>query len=504
MALNIISQKQNRKLILTVFVLFFLVNIITNGGHFDSWDGIETFLVTESMVVKNTAMLDPTVPSIDEINFDIKMSINTHESIQGKPHSDPLEPIFITRSLLLSTISVPFYWLAQLSNLSPIAIVAISVNSLILALTSTIIFQFAFELYNSKRKSLILALIFGITSFVWPYATSMFPQPLQGLLIIAALYFIYHNTQKQNLKNIILSSSFLGLSVLAHPSSVIVIPGFLIYSYLVNKNTKKKFLVYVITLIGIAMLILLLNDLRFESPTNFGYGQYGSIEQHNGWIGLLGLIFSPGAGIIFFFPAVIMIPFALKFSFSKRRAFTILLGYIVCINWIYYGTLGYGEPFAWSGAGGWGPRYLISVIPVICILLGSILESKHLGLKIILGVLSVVGFIVNLLGALVWYMYGYSYGWGKEGLWQEANSLEVMTWNPVYSPIIFHAKILFSDYLTSMEVPRNVVNYLNIGLAPCALDSYIFCKFSFVPILVSLVIMTILGWRILQKEEHFR
>jgi hypothetical protein len=36
-----------KKLILLVFGFFFLINIVSSGGHLDWWDGIEAFLVRE-------------------------------------------------------------------------------------------------------------------------------------------------------------------------------------------------------------------------------------------------------------------------------------------------------------------------------------------------------------------------------------------------------------------------------------------------------------------------
>ena len=54
----------NKKLLMLVFAFFLLVNIAFSGGHFDPWHGTETFLVTESMVLKHTAKLVPTSPSV--------------------------------------------------------------------------------------------------------------------------------------------------------------------------------------------------------------------------------------------------------------------------------------------------------------------------------------------------------------------------------------------------------------------------------------------------------
>jgi hypothetical protein len=52
----------------------------------------------------------------------------------------------------------------------------------------------------------------------------------------------------------------------------------------------------------------LVNYLRFDSFTEFGYGSFSSLEMHDGWRGLIGLLISPGAGMLVFFPLAILLP----------------------------------------------------------------------------------------------------------------------------------------------------------------------------------------------------
>jgi abortive infection bacteriophage resistance protein len=63
------NRINNKRLIFLIFSFFFLVNIISAGGHFDWWDGVETFFVTESMVLKHSAKLQPDVPKRKRTKF---------------------------------------------------------------------------------------------------------------------------------------------------------------------------------------------------------------------------------------------------------------------------------------------------------------------------------------------------------------------------------------------------------------------------------------------------
>jgi hypothetical protein len=129
------SNSSNKKLLLLVLSFFLVVNIALGGGHFDWVDGVEAFLVTESMVLKHSAMLYPDDPSIQKLHYAIGYLMPINKALQtGKPY-DPnirIEPVYSIRSLLLSAIAVPFYYAAIFFSVSPISFVAIFVNSLLI------------------------------------------------------------------------------------------------------------------------------------------------------------------------------------------------------------------------------------------------------------------------------------------------------------------------------------------------------------------------------------
>lgn len=505
-----------------VFSFFLLINIISAGGHFDWRDGVETFVVTESMVIKNSAKLHADVPSIKELYG----KIYEQHNLTSMP-----QPYYASRSLLLSAIAVPFYYAASISPLSvsPILAVGLFVNSVIITLISLIIFFFSLEIYGSRRIAFILSLIFNVCSFIWPYNTSLYPQPLQALLMIAPAYFIYkslhlypsficnysrprnkiNNNNNHKRKALILASIagiLLGLSVFAHPSSAIVIPGFIAYSVISTLRQSKKTLVaFLVSLFTVLFFMALVNYWRFGYFTEFGYYEYGSISVHGGWEGLLGLWVSPGFGILFYFPIVILLPFALKSMINNKenRNIVFLVFYIIIVNWLFVGTLSYDEPVSWSGAFAWGPRYMIPLLPFIVLSSGSLLTHLKRGDLYLVKLSAIIllcttGFAVNLLGKLVWVSYVANYIWERLELQRFAtNYWNIVAWNPYYSPITLHLKVLMDSNFVSQLQPIDylgtVNHYVNYGLIPCHYDLYIFCKFGIVPILILSVVAIVLG-----------
>ncbi len=528
-----LKGQNNRKLILLIFCFFYILNIISNGGHFDVYDGIDTFLVTESMVLHHSAKLFTDLPSIEKLHFDAKQDIaNSKVAQTGKPyHSNvPTESAYLWRAPLFSAIAVPFYYAAMIFSVSPIAVVALFTNSLIVSLISVVVFCFSLKLYGSRKIAFISSLIIGVCSFAWSYVGTLEAHTLQALCIITSAFFIYlslgvdrsraydgtsiNNTDNKTQIYLYagIGGVFLGLSVFAHPTSIIVLPGFVAYAiFSMWRNRKKNLLAFFIALGILLAFVGLVNYWRFGSFTEFGYGGYAALSLHNGWRGLLGLLISPGKGILFYFPIIILLPVALVYLYRENWRLFLLAGYVIIAFWLYWGTLHYLEPQAWTGAIGWGPRYIIPILPFVTIALGALLThlKKRVVLSVSIAILCVVSFCVSLLGILVWYQYGLGYGWEREQLWRfdanytklKVNSYDAMAWLPQYSPIILHTNVLRSDYLTngilahfnSMSKAHRAYDWASNGLAPCSYDIYIYCKFGITPILLLSGIITLIA-----------
>lgn len=508
----------DKKLIFLVFIFFFLINVISSGGHLDWWDGIEAFLVTESMVLKQTAKLDPAVPSVKNLGFNVNYTVYANTALQGGNTSNPssvtLEPVYTVRSLLLSAAAVPFYYAGNIFSVAPVVTVGLFVNSLFISLTAVVIFCICKEVQRSNKIAFAMSLIYCVCSFVWPYNATFWVQPLQGLLLVSSAYFILLTSHRNHsfLCNYVLERKrrsilfaglaglSLGLSVFAHPTSLILIPAFLIYSFFsVMRHQKVDFILLLVILITVLFFAGLTNYVRYHSFTEFGYGYFATLAAHNGWKGLIGLLVSPGAGLIFYFPLAILLPLGAKYMHKDNKSLLYLCLYIIVANWIYIGTLSFGfEPASWSGGVAWGPRYLLPVLPFMLIILGSIFRNmkKRIFLKSIVLGLCLVGFYVNLSGVLVWFQYGLMYGWTFERLASFPNYMDTMTWSPFYSPVVLHAKALMSNYVSTIH-PEQYVNtswhWTGYGNAPCKYDFYVYCNLGTIPFVVTIVSIAVIG-----------
>jgi hypothetical protein len=88
----------------------------------------------------------------------------------------------------------------------------------------------------------------------------------------------------------------LGLSIFAQPTSIIVIPGFVVYSIFSMRHNKKSLISFLLTLSIVLFFMGFVNYIRFGSFTEFGYGSYFGTLSYNaygGKTGLLGLLRGP-------------------------------------------------------------------------------------------------------------------------------------------------------------------------------------------------------------------
>jgi hypothetical protein len=533
------SIQTNKELIFYVFIIFLIINFISSGGHTDLWDGMITFLITEGMVLKQTAQLDPEIPSISNTSIPIMINTFLHWEVQnnkvvtGKYYewvsmSRPIEPVYTSRALFLPAISVPFYFLATLLSVNPVSLIAFSVNSIIIALTGLVIFCFSLDLYGSRRLAFLVGLIFTACTFILPYNNSLFPQPLQALCIVSGVFFLYkarhnrpsficvftRNIDTAHAKTAYfycgLAGLFFGLSIFASPTSGLFLPGFVICSFIFLRHNKRLILCFLLTLGALLILAGILNYVRFGSISEFGYGsQYGNLSLNTGWIGLLGLLLSPGKGLLFYFPPIVLLPLAILFSYRQNKGLSFITVYVLGVAWLYFGTIDInGGSRFWSGAIAWGPRYLIPTLPLIVIMLGGLIKypRKHNTKRLInVSLIStcVAGFIVNLGGVLVWTEYGLIYGFENEKLGGGAE--EITTWDPKYSPIVLHMKMLSEDYVAGIPVQdyKNTGwGYATYGLSPCQYDLYILCKFGIVPMVILSGAAILLVTIILKRDKN--
>ena len=244
-----IHVKKSKKLLpLMIFSFYFLIYLASAGGHPDSFDGVTYFLMSENLALHGAPTLNIHSPSAQDLGFDVHQYIRIRASLDAWPawqkHAPDMrfgdfrddylkkvnwESFYAGGYLVLPFLAAPLYVIAIILHIPPTAFVFLFTNSIIIASSATVMFMLGKEMFKSERIGFVLSLIFGVTSFIWPYISSFFSNPLAILFFMLSMYFILRQKNENRNTYSLLAGITLGLSFLSHLESLLLLPPMLIY-----------------------------------------------------------------------------------------------------------------------------------------------------------------------------------------------------------------------------------------------------------------------------------
>jgi hypothetical protein len=353
-----------------VFIFFACLYILSIGRGFYSSDGEVMFKTTAALVTRHTFALapDPGLPQI---------VLGRDQRYYSK--YDPGLPL----------IAVPFYEigdrLGQINHAHRYrlsATLVLLVPALAAAGTLFALARLANGLTSSSShvgrnvKWVILAA--GLANPLWMYGRMLFAESLLAFSLTAAVGLILLPPAKTNrfslfrLKNLCVlcalgGESFpffaagviVGVGLLTRAAFAIYLPAliWLIARQSAAHDRLPRLAAFGVGLLPWVALLLWHNVLRFGDPFQFGYA--GESFTTPPWEGIPRLLISPGKGVFFYAPPLIL---SLILWPRFRRAYP-ALGECLALAWItvlpFYGTW-----WAWDGGWSWGPRFLVPLIPL--------------------------------------------------------------------------------------------------------------------------------------------
>jgi hypothetical protein len=239
-------------------------------------------------------------------------------------------------------------------------------------------------------------LLFGCT-FLLPYAGGLYSDPLSALLILISFYYFYTAPTDHylscNRKNFIC----LGLLILNNFVFLFYAGLMMLYVFWNSWSKRKKrseawrvVLDGSLILGASVVLFLYYNYSRYGEFFNFGYQGEGFTG--NGLVGMYGLLFSFGKGLLFYSPLTI---FCISYFLFKRHEMESWKQYVFCtslISFVCYVVI-YSQWRSWHGGTCWGPRFLLPFVPLIHLMFPMLMKSISPANKI---------FRIGILLAIVW------------------------------------------------------------------------------------------------------
>lgn len=265
---------------------------------------------------------------------------------------------------------------------------------------------------QSSRHSFYASALLALTTFYSSASQNIDDVTLCSLILIFSVYLLFRIKQESHYEPVLMGAFLiLGFGFITRISMAAPILAAIFYIIFLK---FKRFEIKNILLIMLALFPavawqfyynfirtgnLLLSPLQTPSFPN-------SSMDNPVLIGMAGLIFSPGKGILVYAPLLILTIFFLKKFYSNYKPESVFL-----FSTFLFWTFLHSKLRIWYGAWGWGPRHFLTVLPILFIPTGiyfkEMLHSKWM--RPIFFILSGWGFLIFLSGILVDWHYRMSF-----------------------------------------------------------------------------------------------
>lgn len=276
---------------------------------------------------------------------------------------------------------------------------------------------------HPTRDAAIAAFVFALGTTVWSTSQALWQHPAAVLCLSLALLFWVRAEDEGAGRDVTWAARAglpLALALAARPADVALVG---VLGLGIATRWPRAVPRMVLWALPPVLFVLAYQWWAFGSPFRHGFsGAFGRFAAPWG-DGQLGLLVSPGKGLLWFTPVAIVAAIGLVRAFRRgERHLASTLGLAVLAHLVLMGR--WSE---WHGGLCWGPRLLTDALPLLFLFLPEGLTVTGLAGT----ALALVSVGVQALGA-----FAYDYRW--ERLHQRDGKPESALWDPARSPIFFY------------------------------------------------------------------
>ena len=304
------------------------------------------------------------------------------------------------------------------------------------ALLCLLFFATARLLGYTLRASLALTLLLAFGTALWPDVLSNEEHTLESLFLLAGAYAALRYTlaRRKSRLWVLAMGVAAGLVFVTRVAGIIALPIFALYLLVLHRRWhpvcwKRPLQRDLALFAGGVLPSILINAtydvLRFGSPLRTGPYPDQSFG-YPPWLGIPNLLISPGKGLVWYVPALLLVPVVARSFWRRLPLPTILFGILCGVYLLFYANVNY-----WHGDPTWGPRYLYSILPYLILPLGELWRrwrAYRLAVRgLMVGVLA-ASFLVQFSAVSVsywrhWhYIYAYHYDQVENHSWGSSRS----------------------------------------------------------------------------------
>jgi hypothetical protein len=258
---------------------------------------------------------------------------------------------------------------------------------------------------GDRQTSLWAMAFFGLGSPALAASRGDTPQPLVALCWILGVYACLRYVNSEGRRWVWTAALAVCYAVLTRPlEGSMLLPGLLLLVGMRERGDWRALAVIGGGWVFALLITLLLNWVRFGSPTSFGYGNSQLLWTTPIWVGLPGDLLSPGRGIVWEFPAILLSVVGTTFLWRQRKrveAFVLAgLPVLLLVEASVY--------VDFAGGWDWGFRFFQPALPLAAVLAGN--GVPHLSESLrrwVPGVLLAGGIVWNIPAVVTDILGGY-------------------------------------------------------------------------------------------------
>jgi hypothetical protein len=228
-------------------------------------------------------------------------------------------------------------------------------NPLVAAIAAAAMFALIFMTRRSLKWAVAIATLFTVASIAWPYSKIGMETTFMAAALLAFTLAVWARGRPSG-RAWALTGFAAGAAIATKPYAIVVLAAMAVVLWPSFRAFDRQKRLRQALAIGLPLLawiaaIAWYNWFRFGSPTNSGYTE--SLLTFTAPLNVLGLLFSPGKGLIFYSPLVVLGALGLPRLWRHDRALAGgLLIMMLGLTCIAASTTFWGDEV-------WGPRYIV-------------------------------------------------------------------------------------------------------------------------------------------------